>query len=136
MQAFSFATLIVCAVHGGLVVVGQQPTFRGNITKNRAESDQDESQPESTGTPEYRVAATSVERNSNDEDMIQMDVRATPRERHRIPVENFSRMLRDGLIPDREEYAELNQMDKRTNMTKSQEEAEQGRWIGDVSPNR
>ena len=45
-------------------------------------------------------------------------------------------MLRDGLIPDREEYAEMNQMDKRTNMTKSQEEAEQARWIGDVSPNR
>ena len=47
LQVFSFATLIVCAVHGGLV--GQQPRFRGNDAKDRAESDQDESQPESTG---------------------------------------------------------------------------------------
>ena len=134
LQVFSFATLIVCAVHGGLV--GQQPRFRGNDAQHRAESDEDGSEPESTGAPEYRVAATSVERNSNENDMIQMDVRTAPREGHRIPVENFSQMLRDGQIPDREEYAELNQVDKRTNMTKSQEEAEQARWIGDVSPNR
>ena len=45
-------------------------------------------------------------------------------------------MLKDGLIPEKDEFTRINNMDRRINMTKSKEEAMEAKWKADASQNR
>ena len=72
----------------------------------------------------------------NNNDQIEMPVKNRRTENHAILLKNFCQLIKDKLIPDKEEFAMINKMDKRTNMTKSKEEAQEALWQSDTSPNR
>ena len=74
--------------------------------------------------------------NQHDSDQIEISLKKRQEEKHQIPLENFSQMMKDGLILVKEQYEKINNMDKRTNVTKSKEEAQEAMWRAEASPNR
>ena len=75
--------------------------------------------------------------NQHDCDNIEIAYKKrSQQEKHQIPLENFSQMMKNSLIPVKEQYEKINNMDKRTNVTKSKEEAQEAMWRAEASPNR
>ena len=70
--------------------------------------------------------------NQHDSDQIEISFK----KRQVEPLENFSQVMKDGLIPVKEQYEKINNIDKRTNVTKSKEEAQEAMWRAEASPNR
>ena len=74
--------------------------------------------------------------NQHESDQIEISLKKRHEEKHTIPLENFSQMMKDGLILVKEQYEKINNMDKRTNVTKSKKEAQEAMWRAEASPNR
>ena len=74
--------------------------------------------------------------NQHDSDQIEVSLKKRQEEKHQIPLENFSQIMKDGSILVKEQYEKINNMDKRTNVTKSKEEAQEAMWRAEASPNR
>ena len=72
----------------------------------------------------------------HDNDKIEISVKKRQDEKHEIPLANFRQMLKDGMIPDKDDFAKINNMDRRTNMTKSKEEAQEAKWKAETSQDR
>ena len=54
-----------------------------------------------------------------------------------IPIKDFRQMMRERIIPDKEEFAEINTIDNRRNvLRKSKDDAMAADMNSDISPNR
>ena len=84
----------------------------------------------------WNVVAKYFRGHQEDNDDIVITVRERQEEKTTIPVANFRQMMKDGMIPDREEYNKINNLDKRQNITKSKDAAEEARWKAETSQNR
>ena len=74
--------------------------------------------------------------NQQHNESIRISVVKRQEEKKQIPVQNFRQMMKDGMIPDNEEYAKINEIDKRINIVKSKDEALEAKWKTETSLNR